>query len=180
MVRRHLNQPLRPQDQVFIPSDGWARGDANAPVPAAICGPQEPGRTWPGLSASGDGGGAHSGGCCRGLRTRPARAPKTVKERLVHFGFFFCQVQSPRISNELLVLLRRFRRRARPRFRRHADGARAWAKLAPACLDCCRFCAQKSGHMPELVARRLRPRPLPEGRLRFTPSCQPFFGTCGF
>lgn len=39
MVRRHLNRPLRPPDQVFIASDDWTRGNAKCcrTASSALC-----------------------------------------------------------------------------------------------------------------------------------------------
>ena len=79
--------------------------------------------------------------------------------------------------NELLAPLQRFRPGQELGFDDTEMGPVCGAKLHAWIVIV--SVRRKSGHMPELVARRLRLRPLPEVRLRFTPSCQPFFGTYG-
>lgn len=75
MVRRHLNRPLRPPDQVFIASDDCTRGDANAAVPRHLLSVPYPAGL---LRTATKALTAPSG--YRGLRSQPARAPRTRLE----------------------------------------------------------------------------------------------------
>jgi len=93
-------------------------------------------------------------------------------------GGFFLPSSVASHFNELLAPLQRFRPGQELGFDDTEMGPVCGAKLHAWIVIV--SVRRKSGHMPELVARRLRLRPLPEVRLRFTPSCQPFFGTYGF